>query len=208
MPPASTIDYLVTKLRDPALQKAEFNNCLKQIGNLYGYEISKDFNFASKKVKTMLGEATGVDFADEIVIATVLRAGLPLQAGLAEALPNSQQAFIAASRNHDMEGKIGVDLAYVATPSLKGKVLILADTMIATGNSFVAAHRALVKKGGKPKQVIIVGVIASQEGLEKVKCGVNPDKLHIAAVDPNLNSKKYIVPGLGDAGDRLYGPKI
>jgi uracil phosphoribosyltransferase len=141
------------------------------------------------------------------VIATIIRAGLPVQHGLKQVFDEAELAFVAAGRKPETPAGVEIDLAYTAAPSLEGKVLIIGDTMLATGKSLVDSYNALVKSYGKPKQTYVVAVVGSKQGVAYAEEHIPGMQLFICAVDTELNDKFYIVPGLGDAGDLLYGEK-
>jgi len=156
-----------------------------------------------------LAEAQTLTLAEQPVIATILRAGLPLHTGILNVLDGAQNAFVSAFRKHHKDNSFEIQIEYLSSPSLDDKVLILTDPMLATGSSMVLAYKALLSKG-KPKHTHIVAVIASKEGVEYVRKNM-PDNnytLWLAAVDEELTAHSYIVPGLGDAGDLAFGEKL
>ena len=186
-----------------------FRRNIERIGEILGYELSKQLNYSSKIITTPLGkkEITLVD--NEIVICSILRAGLPLHQGLQNYFDKAENAYISAYRHHpNNDSDFEIVVEYFASPSLENKTLILADPMLATGNSLVAVLEAL-KKNGTPKEIHVVCVIGATEGIEFVKSHF-PKNTHlwIAAVDDVLNDKGYIIPGLGDAGDLAFGQKL
>lgn len=205
----SIINQYLHELRDIELQKdhLRFEQNIERIGAIAGYEASKLLTYRAHKTKTQLGVADTSVLSEGIVLNTILRAGLPLQRGVQSVLPYAELSFTAAGRKPETGGGVEIELGYVATPSIEGKVLIIADTMIATGNSLVDGYNALVQHYGTPSRTIIIGVIASQQGLDHVAKEIPGVSLIVAAVDTKLNEKFFIVPGLGDAGDLLYGPK-
>lgn len=204
----SIVNQYLRQLRDIKWQTDRFLFALnlERLGILAGYEVSKLLNYQTTKVVTPLTTTQGQILKDRLVLATVLRAGLPLQQGLKKVFDDAEQAFVGAAR-HEAKGNVSIELGYQAGPSLEGKVLIMADTMIATGHSLVEAHQSLVKKHGQPARTIIVGIIASQAGLDYVDSKLPKSDIIVAAVDPQLDKNFFIVPGLGDAGDLAFGPK-
>lgn len=206
---SSIINQYLRELRDVELQTdpARFAHNLERLGLLAGYELSKQLDYVDHQTTTPLGTASTPVLADKLVLATVLRAGLPVQRGVHQAFDQAELAFIAAGRKPETAAGVEIDLAYVATPALNGKILILADTMLATGKSIVDSYQALVTGWGTPKATHIVAVIGSQPGVAYVQEQLPEANIIICAVDETLNDKFFIVPGLGDAGDLLYGPK-
>lgn len=206
---ASAISHYLRELRDVEIQKdpARFGRNVERLGLIAGYEISKKLEYNDHLTNTPLGQTNTPLPKDRLVLATVLRAGLALQHGLHQVFDQAELAFVAAGRKPETGKEVEIDLSYVAGPELNNKVLILADTMLATGKSLVESYEALVAKLGKPKRVFVVSVIASQAGVDFVAKQIPEAELFVCAVDPDLNDKFYIVPGLGDAGDLLYGTK-
>ncbi len=206
---SSIISQYMRELRDETLQKDQtrFGQNLEKLGMIAGYELSKRLDYKDHATETPLGTANTPILKDKVVLATVLRAGLPLQHGLQQVFTNAEQAFVGAGRKENTGKGVEIDLSYMAAPRLDGKVLILADTMLATGNSLVDAYHALIQNG-TPSKVFIVSVIASQAGVDFLTKGLPEADLFICAIDEQLNGKYYIVPGLGDAGDLLYGSKL
>ena len=172
-------------------------------------EISRELNYAPKTVTTPLGEAVIEMISDELVIATVLRAGLPFHQGFLNYFDNAQNAFIGAYRKNHKDNTMTIALEYVSGPSLEGKTLLLVDPMLATGASLVLAYEALVERCGEPAHTHVAAVISSEQGVDYVKRHMSGEKTTIwtAALDEELTSKNYIVPGIGDAGDLAYGTK-
>jgi uracil phosphoribosyltransferase len=164
-------------------------------------------NYATSSVTTPLGEAEVGLVADQLVIGTILRAGLPLHQGVLNYFDKAQNAFVSAYRKHHKDNTFEIAVEYLSSPDLDGKVLILTDPMLATGSSMVLAFKALLKKGA-PKHVHIVSAIASREGLAYVEKNMPENTtVWVGAVDDELTVQSYIVPGLGDAGDLAYGVK-
>ena len=207
----SLFNQFIAEIRDVDIQKdpLRFRRNLERVGEIFAYEISKTLNYSEKDVQTPLGTATTNLHKDEIVVASILRAGLPLHNGLLSYFDRSENAFISAYRNFNEAGEFEIKFEYIASPSIDGKVVILADPMLATGSSMELAYKAMLTKG-TPKHVHIVSVIASKEGVELVKEKLNGENitLWMGVVDPKLNSKSYIIPGCGDAGDLAFGSKL
>ena len=208
----SIINKFLAELRDIDIQKdsMRFRRNLERIGECTAYELSKSLNYAPKAVTTPLAEAEVQSIADEVVVATILRAGLPLNQGLMNYFDDASNAFVSAYRKSRPDGSFIVDVEYVSTTSLKGKTLILVDPLLATGTSLMLVYDALIRRAGEPNHTHFAAVFASEEGVDYVRKHTNPDKctLWCAAVDEELTSKSYIVPGVGDAGDLAYGVKL
>lgn len=209
----SIINKYVGELRDVDIQKdrMRFRRNIVRIGNCMAYEISKSLAYRTETVKTPLGEAS-VDIPSEnIVLATVFRAGLPFHQGFLDVFDEAGNAFVSAYRYYkDRDAtKIGIKIEYIASPDLTGKTLMIVDPMLATGGSMELAYKALLTKG-TPKRLIMASVIASREGVEYLEKAFpdNDISLYCCCIDPLLNEHKYIVPGLGDAGDLMYGDKL
>ena len=207
----SILNTFISEIRSESIQgdSMRFRRNIERIGEVLGYELSKQLNYSSKTITTPLGkkEITLVD--NEIVICSILRAGLPLHQGLQNYFDKAENAYISAYRHHpNNDSDFEIVVEYFASPSLENKTLILADPMLATGNSLVAVLEAL-KKNGTPKEIHVVCVIGATEGIEFIKSHF-PKNTHlwIAAVDDVLNDKGYIIPGLGDAGDLAFGQKL
>ncbi len=201
----------VINLGDRNVQKdsLRFRSNLKKLGNIFAYELSKTLDYHPKDITTPLATAR-VNISDsKIVAATILRAGLPLHEGILEIFDKAENAFIAAYRKYDKGDDFHVNIEYCTCPSLAGKVLILADTMLATGASLEVSYRRLLDDGGEPAYTHFVCPISSIYAIEYIQKRF-PDNttLWTAAVDEELTSHSYIVPGLGDAGDLSFGPKL
>ncbi|MBQ9356623.1 MAG: uracil phosphoribosyltransferase [Prevotella sp.] len=206
------LNQYMAELRDKSYQKSRplFRNNIMRIGQVMAYEMSKTLHFKEKTVTTPLGIIDIPQVKDDIVIATVLRAGLPFHEGFLSMFDHAASAFVSAYRMYTNREhtEVGIHTEYMATPSCKGKTLIIADPMLATGGSMVAAYEALIATG-KPAQVHIACVIAAPEGIDMVRQNVADDTtLWCAAIDPGMNEHKYIVPGFGDCGDLCYGDKL
>ncbi len=187
-----------------------FRNNIQRIGQVMAYEISKALEYKPQLVTTPLGTLHINLPEDNLVIATVLRAGLPFHQGFLDVFDHADNAFVSAYRMYTNREhtQVGVHTEYMASPSVEGKTLIIVDPMLATGGSMAASYEALIKTG-KPKAVHIACVIAAPEGIETVRQAVPEDTtLWAAAIDPGMNEHKYIVPGFGDCGDLCFGEKM
>lgn len=180
---------------------------LKRLGRIMGYEISKTLHYEEVKTVTPLGVADCHQLKEEIVLGTILRAGIPMHEGLLSIFENAESAFISAYRKHHKDGTFEISLEYISSPDLEDKVLILCDPMLATGSSMVKTLNALVSEYGKPKKIHVVAALASSAGLEYLQIEYPDATVWIGAEDEELTAKSFIVPGLGDAGDLAYGQK-
>lgn len=209
----SVINQYVAELRDVDVQgdRMRFRRNVERIGELMAYEMSKELTYSVKPVQTPLGLAEASTPDDDLVIATVFRAGLPLHQGFLNVFDRAGNAFVSAYRYYkDAEHReIDVHVEYIATPDLSQKTVLLVDPMLATGESLELAWRAFLTKGS-PKRLLIACVIASRQGVAHLQRLFPSDDVTLwcAAIDPGLNEHKYIVPGLGDAGDLAYGEKL
>ena len=206
----SVFNSYIAEIRDEVIQKdsLRFRRNIERLGEIISYEMSKTFEYETREVTTSLGIANVSMMKDQPVIASILRAGLPLHQGILNYFDKAENAFISAYRRHHKNGTFDIHLEYLASPDLTGKELILCDPMLATGSSIVMTYKALLSRG-IPKHTHIVTLIASADGLEYAKKNF-PENVTIwcGAVDEELTAKSYIVPGLGDAGDLAYGTKI
>jgi uracil phosphoribosyltransferase len=206
----SIFNNYIAEIRDSEIQKdsMRFRRNLERIGEVLAYEISKTLTYESREIITPLGVTQVPVIKQQPVIATILRAGLPLHNGVLNYFDRAENAFVSAYRRHHKDGSFDIHVEYLSAPDLTGKDLILCDPMLATGSSMVLAYKALISKG-KPRHTHIVSVIASTEGVEFVKKQL-PENVTIwtGAVDEELTVQSYIVPGLGDAGDLAYGNKV
>ena len=207
----SVLNQFIAEIRDKDVQKnhMRFRRNLERIGEIFAYEISKTLSYSLKDVTTPLGIAQCSVPGDDIVLATILRAGLPLHNGLLNYFDKAQNAFIAAYRKYGKDNKFDIKLEYCTCPSIDGKVLIIADTMLATGASLVLAYHKLIEDG-TPSATHFVCPITSCYGVEYLSKNL-PHKdvtLWVGAIDEELTNKSYIVPGLGDAGDLAFGDKL
>jgi len=207
----SILNRFIAEIRDVSIQKdsLRFRRNIERIGEILSYELSKSLSFSSSDVQTPLGIKKSNLPQKDIVLCSILRAGLPLHQGLLNYFDDAENAFISAYRHHPNNNEeFEIVVEYFASPSIENKTLLLADPMLATGQSLVAVYEA-IKKHGTPKEIHIVAVIGSTEGVEFIKNHF-PENTHlwIAAIDDTLNDKGYIVPGLGDAGDLAFGVKL
>lgn len=199
----------LAELRDVNIQKDQmrFRRNIERLGEIMAYEISKVLNYKNISITSPLGEAHSVELNEQIVICSILRAGLPLHTGLLNYFDTAENTFISAYRHHTSEKEFEIKVEYLASPSLEGKTLILADPMLATGGSLITVYEAL-KPMGKPAKIHLVSVIGAKPGVDLVSRNFSEDShLWIAAIDEQLDDHGYIVPGLGDAGDLSYGHK-
>ncbi|MDX9883610.1 MAG: uracil phosphoribosyltransferase [Prolixibacteraceae bacterium] len=207
----SIFNQYIAEIRDEIIQKdpLRFRRNLERLGEVFAYEISKTLTYKTNDVKTPLGIARVPKLKSQPVLATILRAGLPLQQGLLNIFDQAENAFISAYRKYDDEGEFHIEFEYLASPSLDEKVVIISDPMLASGASMEIGYQALLKKGS-PEHVHLVAIIASRKGLKYVTDKIHAENvtLWLGAVDEEMTVKSYIVPGLGDAGDLAFGPKI
>jgi uracil phosphoribosyltransferase len=206
----SLLNQWVAELRDVHVQndRMRFRRNIERIGEVAAYELSKTLQYKSVEVTTPLGIAPTQLLTEQPVLATILRAGLPLHQGMLNYFDKADNAFISAFRKHHPDGSFEISLEYLSCPNLNDRVLILCDPMLATGASLVETIQA-IQKTYTPAQIHIVVTIASQKGIEHVEKELGADTpIWCAAIDPVLNDKSYIVPGLGDAGDLAFGTKM
>ncbi|MBI9039791.1 uracil phosphoribosyltransferase [Lutibacter sp.] len=206
----SILNKFISEIRNINIQKdsLRFRRNIERIGEILAYEISQSLSYEKNTVATQLGTKIMETHKKDIVLCSILRAGLPLHTGLLNYFDDAENAFISAYRNHTSETEFEIKVEYFASPSLDGKTLILADPMLATGRSLISVFEGL-KNHGTPKEIHVACVIGSNEGIEYIKQHLPKEtKLWIATVDEKLNSHGYIVPGLGDAGDLAFGGKL
>ena len=205
----SIYNTFLSELRDKNIQSdaMRFRRNLERLGEISALEISRHLHFSSKNIITPLGTAQMNLIDEPLVLATILRAGLPLHQGLLNYFDAAENCFISAYRKHTSEEEFDVEIEYMSSPDLTGKTVLLNDPMLASGRSMVLAYKALLKRG-VPKKIHVVGVIGSQEGVDFVKNHLPEDTtIWIGAIDKEMTKEYYIVPGLGDAGDLAYGTK-
>ena len=205
----SIFNQFIAEIRDVEVQndRMRFRRNCERMGELFAYEISKRLDYAPKDITTPLGTASVSLIKEQPVLGTILRAGLTLHNGLLNYFDHGDNAFISAYRKHHKDGTFDVELEYIACPSLENRIVILSDPMLATGASMVLTYKAMLEKG-TPKDLHIVAILASVQGLEYAKRNL-PDNttIWVGAIDDELTAQSYIVPGLGDAGDLAYGVK-
>ena len=208
----TVLNKFIAEIRDKSIQRdsMRFRRNMERIGEVTAYEISRTLNYSPRVVETPLGEATVQTIDDRLVIATILRAGLPYHQGFLNYFDDAQNAFVSAYRKSTKDGKFTVKVEYISCGSLEGKTLLLVDPMLATGSSLVLAYNVLCERGGEPLHTHVAAVIASEQGIDYVEKNMPRQTTTIwaAAVDEELTSRSYIVPGIGDAGDLAYGEKI
>lgn len=206
------LNKFIAEIRDKSIQKdsMRFRRNLERIGEVMAYEISKTLNYEMKVVETPLGEASVAIISDNVVVATILRAGLPFHQGFLNYFDDAQNAFVSAYRKSTKDGKFTVKVEYISCGDLEGKTLLLVDPMLATGSSLVLTYKALCEKGGTPAHTHVAAIVASEQGVDYVNKNMPKKSTTIwtVAVDEELTSRAYIVPGIGDAGDLAYGEKI
>jgi len=205
----SLLSDWISELRDEEIQKdrMRFRRNMERIGEVAAFEISKTLTFAEREIQTQLGIAVSKTLKEQPVLATILRAGLPLHQGLLNYFDKADNAFISAYRKHKRDGSFEISLDYVSCPELEDRVVIISDPMLATGSSLVKTIQFL-RDEGKPSEIHIVVAIACTVGIEYVKRSEPHCKIWCGAIDDELTAKGYIVPGLGDAGDLAYGIKV
>ena len=207
----SLLNTFVREIRDINIQndRLRFRKNIERIGEIMAYEVSKDLCYSKTKITTPLKETDVNVINDDIVIATILRAGLIFHQGFLNYFDNAENAFVSAYRKYkENQLAFNVHIEYIASPQINNKTLILTDPMLATGGSMELSYHALLTKGN-PKHIHIVTIIASQQAIDYCKEKFPNEKTTIwaAAIDPELDEHAYIVPGLGDAGDLAYGSK-
>lgn len=206
----SVFNQFVAELRDVQVQKdsMRFRRNLERTGEIAAYEISRRFDYATKEIQTPLGIATVSVPSDQVVVASIMRAGLPLHQGFLNYFDKAGNAFISAYRHYDKDGSFEIKFEYISSPEITDKVVVLVDPMLASGASMVIAYKALLEKG-RPKHTHIFSIIASCEGIAHVKKSLSMKNvtLWVGAIDDELTVKSFIVPGLGDAGDLAFGGK-
>jgi len=212
----SVLNQYLREIRDVNIQKdsLRFRRNIERIGEIMAIELSKVLNYEPLQIQTPLDAATVNVIADQVVLATILRAGLPLHQGFLNIFDNAENAFLSAyrrmGRNAHGEQQLEIVAEYLASPSIERKTLIIADPMLATGMSMEVGYLALLRNG-KPKHTHLCCTIGTVQAIDYLRETLkdSPDiTLWCAAIDPVLNEKKYIVPGLGDAGDLCFGTKL
>ncbi len=206
----SILNQFIGELRDAEIQKdsLRFRYTLERLGSIFAYEISKTLSYETREVVTQLGIATVPMVVEYPVLATILRAGLPFHKGFLNFFDKSDNAFISAFRRHHKDGSFTISIEYASVTEIEDKVVILCDTMLASGSSMALAYRELIRHG-KPKHTHIAAAVASVEGIEYIRKNLPQQDVTIWAgvVDEEMTAQSYIVPGLGDAGDLAFGRK-
>ena len=209
----SILNQYLAEIRDKEYQQNRmvFRKNIQRIGEFMAMEISKTLRYAPEEVTTPLGTAVVNIPQDKLVVATILRAGLPFHQGFLNIFDHAENAFVSAFRvyTNREHTEVGIHTQYMASPSIEGKTLIITDPMLATGGSMAAGYEALLKNG-TPQAIHIACVIATPEGIDMVKKALPEENatIWVAAIDPGMNEHKYIVPGFGDCGDLCYGEKL
>lgn len=205
----SIANQFIAELRSSEIQQDQmrFRKNMERLGSIFALEISKELSYQEQAIETPLGIAHCQLPNDPIVLATILRAGLPLHQGLLNFFDGAQNAFVSAYRKHHKDGTFEIDVEYVSCPNIEDQILVIADPMLATGASMRLATKALLEHG-QPKAIHFVTAIASKVGLDYMKRHFPNASLWVGAIDEELTAKSYIVPGLGDAGDLAYGEKL
>ena len=207
--PSLVSEYL-TEMRDVNIQKdpMRFRRNLERVGQIMAYEISRTLRYKDKEIRTPLAEMSTPVLAEQVVLATIFRAGVPFHQGFLSYFDRAETAVVSAYRKYTDVENFDVCIEYLASPSIEGKTLVLCDPMLATGASMELSYRALLTKGN-PAHVHVASVIASQKAVDFVARTFPADRttVWVGAIDPELNAHSYIVPGLGDAGDLAYGTK-
>lgn len=204
----SIANTFIAELRDEQVQKdsMRFRKNLERLGAFFAYEISKTLTYQEVQTQTPLGIAKSTVLKSQPVLATILRAGLPMQHGLLSVFDRADCAFITAYRKTKKSGDFIIQMEHISAPDLEDKVVILADPMLATGLSMVLCAKELINRY-QIKKLHIIAAIASTEGVKHVRANLPKADLWVGAIDDEMTSKSYIVPGLGDAGDLAYGIK-
>ncbi|WP_347157816.1 uracil phosphoribosyltransferase [Pontibacter chitinilyticus] len=205
----SLANHFIAELRDVTVQgdSMRFRRNLERLGELLAYEISKTLPYTQQTITSPLAETNTMLLTEQPVLATILRAGLPLYQGMLHYFDKAYSTFVGAYRVEEENTQLQINMEYLASTNLHDKILILADPMLATGRSLVKAYEGMLRHG-KPKQVHFAAAIASPEGIALVQREVPEAMIWLGALDECLNERSYIVPGLGDAGDLAFGPKV
>lgn len=206
------LNQYLREIRDVEIQKdpLRFRRNIERIGEVMAIEMSKELNYEPTEVQTPLAKATVNTISDQLVLATILRAGMPLHHGFLNIFDRAENAFLSAYRRENADGELEIVAEYMAAPAIEGKTLVVVDPMLATGMSMEVGYMALLRHG-KPKHAHLCCTIGTPQAIDCLRRSLNDSEdvtVWCAAIDPVLNEKKYIVPGLGDAGDLCYGTKI
>ena len=206
----SILNQFVAELRDVTIQtdSLRFRRNIERIGEILSYEISKQISYENKNVQTPVGRASLMVPCSQVVISTILRAGLPFHQGFLNYFDHAENAFVSAYRKYKDRLNFDIHIEYIASPRLNGKTLIITDPMLATGSSMELAFQALLTKG-EPEHIHVASIIASKQAIHYIKEKMPAEKttVWVAAIDDQLDEHSYIVPGLGDAGDLAFGIK-
>ena len=206
----SILNQFVAELRDVTIQtdSLRFRRNIERIGEILSYEISKQISYENKNVQTPLGRASLMVPCSQVVISTILRAGLPFHQGFLNYFDHAENAFVSAYRKYKDRLNFDIHIEYIASPRLNGKTLIITDPMLATGSSMELAFQAILTKG-EPDHIHVASIIASKQAIHYIKEKMPAEKttVWVAAIDDQLDEHSYIVPGLGDAGDLAFGIK-
>ena len=206
----SVFNHFIREIRDVNIQNdsMRFRRNIERIGEIFAYEISKKMEYENTAISTPLGTSTESLMKENPVLATILRAGLPLHQGFLNYFDRSDNCFISAYREHKKDGSFEVRVEYMSSPDLDSKTVILCDPMLASGSSMTLAIEAILSKA-RPKHIHIVVIIASTDGVNYVKENITMRNctLWLGAEDADMTAQSYIVPGLGDAGDLAFGEK-
>lgn len=206
----SILNQFVAELRDVTIQtdSLRFRRNIERIGEILSYEISRQISYENKNVQTPLGRASLMVPCSQVVISTILRAGLPFHQGFLNYFDHAENAFVSAYRKYKDRLNFDIHIEYIASPRLNGKTLIITDPMLATGSSMELAFQALLTKG-EPEHIHVASIIASKQAIHYIKEKMPAEKttVWVAAIDDQLDEHSYIVPGLGDAGDLAFGIK-
>lgn len=206
----SILNQYVSEIRNVEVQndRLRFRRNIERIGEIMAYEISKEFKYSAKNIQTPLGTAQVNTPDNQLVISTILRAGLPFHQGFLSYFDYAENAFVSAYRKYKDTLKFDIHIEYIASPRIDDKTLIITDPMLATGSSMELSYQAMLTKG-HPAEIHVASIIASKQAVEHIAQIFPEDKTTIwcAAIDPEINPHSYIVPGLGDAGDLAYGEK-
>lgn len=206
----SILNQFVAELRDVTIQtdSLRFRRNIERIGEILSYEISKQISYENKNIQTPLGRASLMVPCSQVVISTILRAGLPFHQGFLNYFDHAENAFVSAYRKYKDRLNFDIHIEYIASPRLNGKTLIITDPMLATGSSMELAFQALLTKG-EPDHIHVASIIASKQAIHYIKEKMPAEKttVWVAAIDDQLDEHSYIVPGLGDAGDLAFGIK-
>lgn len=208
----SLLGRFMAEMRDEQIQKdsMRFRRNMERVGEVMAYELSRTLSYTLRGVVTPLGEASVMLSDDKIVLATVLRAGIPMMNGFLNYFDKAQVAFVSAHRHYRKNGQMEIIMQQVTTPDLEGKILVIIDPMLATGVSVEMTYHALIEKGGMPFHTHICAAIASTDGVDYIESRMRASDTTIwsVSIDSEMTVKSYIVPGIGDTGDLSYGEKL